>query len=223
MNRGQGLKQFCLVAQVHSTDVQRGWLGEGVGHLERGAEDRHQAHAEEARARGGNRGALQLRWPHHRRWACKRHHPAVGCQRWVLARSCKDLRPSTFSLRSIPACDTTCATPTVSVSCSLVRNVPVQVALVVQGLYSDKMRCMCARAGKFGSSAAVGQVLPPKPQMLGKQDWRYVSGGGQYVHGAHAAECDITSLAFLRDSHTMLSRGADATLKACAHPPCQGY
>jgi hypothetical protein len=25
----------------------------------------------------------------------------------------------------------------------------------------------------------VGQVLPPKPQMMAKQDWRYVSGGGQ--------------------------------------------
>lgn len=84
------------------------------------------------------------------------------------------------------------------------------------------MRCVCARAGKFGSSAAVGQVLPPKPQMLGKQDWRYVSGGGQHVHGAHAADCDITSLAFLRDSHTMLSRGADATLKACAHLHARG-
>ncbi len=76
-------------------------------------------------------------------------------------------------------------------------------------------------AGKFGSSAAVGQVLPPKPQMLGKQDWRYVSGGGQYVHGAHAAESDITSLAFLRDSNTMLSRGADATLKVRALTLCE--
>ena len=34
-------------------------------------------------------------------------------------------------------------------------------------------------AGKFGASAAIGQVLPPKAQMQAKQDWRYVSGGGQ--------------------------------------------
>ena len=37
----------------------------------------------------------------------------------------------------------------------------------------------CWLAGKFGASAAVGQVLPPKAQMLGRQDWKYVSGGGQ--------------------------------------------
>ena len=72
---------------------------------------------------------------------------------------------------------------------------------------------MHARAGKFGTSAAVGQVLPPKPQMVAKQDWSYVSGGGRSVYGAHADQSDITSLAFTRDSNTMLSRGADATLK----------
>jgi len=36
-----------------------------------------------------------------------------------------------------------------------------------------------ARAGKFGTSAAIGQVLPPKAQMVQQQDWKYVSGGGQ--------------------------------------------
>lgn len=70
-----------------------------------------------------------------------------------------------------------------------------------------------ARAGKFGTSAAVGQVLPPKPQMVAKQDWSYVSGGGRSIYGAHADQLEITSLAFTRDSTTMLSRGADATLK----------
>ena len=34
-------------------------------------------------------------------------------------------------------------------------------------------------AGKFGASAAIGQVSVPKAQMVAKQDWRYVSGGGQ--------------------------------------------
>ena len=37
----------------------------------------------------------------------------------------------------------------------------------------------CARAGKFGTSAAIGQVLPPKAQMVAQQDWKYVSGGGR--------------------------------------------
>lgn len=41
----------------------------------------------------------------------------------------------------------------------------------------------CARAGKFGTSAAIGQVLPPKAQMVAQQDWKYVSGGGR-VRGA---------------------------------------
>jgi len=35
------------------------------------------------------------------------------------------------------------------------------------------------RAGKFGSSAAIGQVLPPKAQMVVQQNWKYVSGGGR--------------------------------------------
>lgn len=75
---------------------------------------------------------------------------------------------------------------------------------------------MHARAGKFGTSAAVGQVLPPKPQMVAKQDWSYVSGGGRSVYGAHADQSEITNLTFTRDSTTMLSRGADATLKVRA-------
>jgi hypothetical protein len=108
---------------------------------------------------------------------------------------------------------------------------------------------LLVHAGKFGTSAAVGQVLPPKPQMLGKQDWRYVSGGGQVpkacvhalthgvcphsccanaprhwlqtcldwsvqvCHGAHDADSEVTSFAFSRDDNTLLSRGADETLK----------
>lgn len=55
--------------------------------------------------------------------------------------------------------------------------------------------------------------------MLGKQDWRYVSGGGQVVHDAHAPGYEITSLAFARDANTMLSRCADGTLKASV-PTC---
>ncbi len=54
----------------------------------------------------------------------------------------------------------------------------------------------------------------PKAQMMGKQDWRYVSGGAQsVVRGAHPPDCDITSLAFSRDNITLLSRAADDSLK----------
>ena len=34
-------------------------------------------------------------------------------------------------------------------------------------------------AGVPGRSAAVGQVAPPKAQMLAKQDWRYVAGAAK--------------------------------------------
>jgi hypothetical protein len=54
------------------------------------------------------------------------------------------------------------------------------------------MRC----AGKFGTSAAVGQILPPAPQMVEKQGWSYVSRPNQIVRGAHAANEEITGLAF---------------------------
>lgn len=74
-------------------------------------------------------------------------------------------------------------------------------------------------AGSFGRSAAVGQVLPPRPQMVGKQDWRYVSGGGQVTYGAHSRDCEITSLAFSADDNTLLSRATDDTLKV-PPPPC---
>jgi hypothetical protein len=68
-------------------------------------------------------------------------------------------------------------------------------------------------AGNFGRSAAVGQILPPKPQMVVKQDWRYVSGGGQVAYHAHARDCEVTSLAFSADDNTLLSRATDNTLK----------
>ena len=87
-----------------------------------------------------------------------------------------------------------------------------------QGLCEHKRArvCRALRAGKFGSSAAVGQILPPKAQMLGRQDWRYVSGGGRALHGAHAADCDVTCLAPSRDGRTLLSRSGDDTLKVRA-------
>lgn len=53
--------------------------------------------------------------------------------------------------------------------------------------------------------------------MMGKQDWRFVSGGAQLMlRKAHMADTDITSLAFSKDNLTLLSRGADDTLKVLA-------
>ena len=53
--------------------------------------------------------------------------------------------------------------------------------------------------------------------MMGKQDWRFVSGGAQLMlRKAHIAGTDITSLAFSKDDFTLLSRAADDTLKVLA-------
>jgi hypothetical protein len=50
--------------------------------------------------------------------------------------------------------------------------------------------------GKFGTSAAVGVVLPPAPQMVEKQGWSYVSRPNQVLRGAHEPQSEITSIAF---------------------------
>ncbi|KAL3156845.1 hypothetical protein ABBQ38_001114 [Trebouxia sp. C0009 RCD-2024] len=67
--------------------------------------------------------------------------------------------------------------------------------------------------GKFGTAASTGVVMPPKPQMIAKQDWRYVSGGGRVLRNAHEPSTEITSLAFASNGHSLVSRGADETLK----------
>lgn len=50
--------------------------------------------------------------------------------------------------------------------------------------------------GKFGVSAAIGAVAPPKPQMVEKQGWSYVSRPTQLVRGAHEVDTEVTSLCF---------------------------
>ena len=67
--------------------------------------------------------------------------------------------------------------------------------------------------GKFGTAASTGVVMPPKPQMIAKQDWRYVSGGGRVMRNAHEPSTDITGLAFASNGHSIVTRGADETLK----------
>ena len=70
------------------------------------------------------------------------------------------------------------------------------------------------RPGSRGRSAAVEAVPVPRAQMMGRQDWRFVSGGAQLMlRKAHPPETDITSLAFSQDNLTLLSRAADDTLK----------
>lgn len=55
--------------------------------------------------------------------------------------------------------------------------------------------------------------MPPKPQMIAKQDWKYVSGGGRSLRNAHQPSTEITSMAFASNGNTLVSRGADETLK----------
>ena len=55
--------------------------------------------------------------------------------------------------------------------------------------------------------------MPPKPQMIAKQDWKYVSGGARLVRNAHQPSSEITSMAFAGNGQTLVSRGADETLK----------
>lgn len=82
------------------------------------------------------------------------------------------------------------------------------------------MHCMKRRlaAGKFGTAASTGTVAPPKPQMIAKQDWKYVSGGGRVLRSAHQPSSEITSLAFASNGTTLATRGADETLKVLMLP-----
>ena len=68
--------------------------------------------------------------------------------------------------------------------------------------------------------------MPPKPQMIAKQDWKYVSGGARLVRNAHQPSSEITSMAFAGNGQTLVSRGADETLKVqsgLSDVACFGY
>ena len=62
--------------------------------------------------------------------------------------------------------------------------------------------------------------MPPKPQMIAKQDWKYVSGGGRVLRNAHEPSTEITSLAFASNGTSLATRGADETLKVLFPPVC---
>ncbi len=113
-----------------------------------------------------------------------------------------------------------CGTSAVSMSAASpisssyhVHNLP---SLFTKMAVFDRQARLHSCAGKFGRSAAVGQVAAPKAQMLGKQDWSYVSGARQLLHGAHGQDDDVTSLKLSADGSTLLSRSEDATLKVLA-------
>ena len=73
------------------------------------------------------------------------------------------------------------------------------------------LEVMCA--GKYGSSASVGQVLPPKAQMLGRQDWRFLSGSGKVIRAAHQPNQEISCLCYADNGIMLASRSCDETLK----------
>lgn len=84
--------------------------------------------------------------------------------------------------------------------------------LIAAGLMDGTLQLWDVR-GKFGQSAALGVVPQPKAQVVAKQTWSYVSRSGQLLRGAHEAGSEITCLKYSLDGHTLLSRGADETLK----------
>lgn len=84
--------------------------------------------------------------------------------------------------------------------------------LIAAGLMDGTIQ-LWSVGGKFGVSAAVGQVLPPKQQFVEKQQWTYVSRPNQLVRNAHEPTTEITSIAFSQDGYSLASRGMDDTLK----------
>lgn len=84
--------------------------------------------------------------------------------------------------------------------------------LIGAGMFDGTLQIWDVK-GKFGTAASTGVVMPPKPQMIAKQDWKYVSGGGQVLRNAHEPSTEITSLAFARNGTSLATRGADETLK----------
>eukprot|EP00877_Chromochloris_zofingiensis_P012178 jgi/Chrzof1/7213/Cz02g14300.t1 len=84
--------------------------------------------------------------------------------------------------------------------------------LIAAGLMDGTIQ-LWSVGGKFGVSAAIGAVAPPKPQMVEKQGWSYVSRPTQLVRGAHEVDTEVTSLCFSQDDRLLASRGMDGTLK----------
>lgn len=84
--------------------------------------------------------------------------------------------------------------------------------LIAGGLIDGTIQLWDVR-GKFGHSAAVGAVLPPKAQGTTQQNWTYVSKSAQIGRGCHDAQTDITCIRFSAAGNLLLSRSTDETLK----------
>ena len=70
-----------------------------------------------------------------------------------------------------------------------------------------------ASAGAAYRSASVGLVLPPSQQCHVDNAWSFAGRPRTLIRDAHPAGESVTSLAFSRDGHTLLSRCADGTLR----------
>jgi WD repeat-containing protein 70 len=84
--------------------------------------------------------------------------------------------------------------------------------LIGGGLIDGTLQIWDVR-GKFGQSAAVGAVLAPKQQGVKQQNWSFVSQAGNLLRNAHESSSEITCLQFSVDGTSLLTRGADETLK----------
>lgn len=137
---------------------------QSLGHGPACPEDGDQAPAGQTRPGAGHGSLL---WKHGPCGGCRPHgwhHPALGCQRWVVrwtatpgGRSC-DLPQHSVSLGRLGSCGND--------SFSL-----------------DETLC----TGKFGRSAAIEQVAVPSQQMVARQDWNYVSSAHKIIRSAHVA------------------------------------
>ncbi len=59
-------------------------------------------------------------------------------------------------------------------------------------LATPRVQQVWSVTGKFGTSAAIGAVAPPKPQLIEKQAWSYVSRAGQV--SAHPSAVSLHAL-----------------------------
>jgi WD40 repeat protein len=84
--------------------------------------------------------------------------------------------------------------------------------LIGGGLIDGTLQIWDVR-GKFGQSAAVGAVLAPKQQGVKQQNWSFVSQSGNLLRNAHETGSEITCLQFSLDGSSLLTRGADETMK----------
>ena len=121
--------------------------------------------------------------------------------------ACQPYRLSVCLPDCLPACLSVCLSVYLSACPFMYMPHPISVASM------HKQRTLLLRSGKFGTAASTGVVMPPKPQMIAKQDWRYVSGGGRVLRNAHEPSTEITSLAFASNGTSLATRGADETLK----------